>query len=87
MQAMFRGFMLPSLNKYMPQAAALLLTSAVFAMLHFSVQRFIPLVLLGVVLGVVYMRTRNLVAPIALHSLWNMYIFYNLLVRGSGVLG
>lgn len=87
MQAMFRGFMLPSFNKFMPKVVALLLTSAIFAMLHFSVQRFIPLVLLGVVLGLVYTRTRNLLAPISLHALWNMYIFYNLLMRGSGILG
>lgn len=87
LQAMFRGFMLPTLSKYMPRPISLLLTSAVFAILHFSVQRFIPLVLLGLILGFIYMRTRNLVAPIALHSVWNMYIFYNLLRRGSGILG
>ena len=71
----------------MPKVVALLLTSAIFGLLHFSVQRFIPLVLLGVVLGLVYTRTRNLLAPISLHALWNMYIFYNLLMRGSGILG
>ena len=79
--------MLPSLTKYMPRAVALLITSAIFAILHFSVQRLIPLVLLGIVLGIVYLRTRNLFAPVALHSLWNMYIFYNLTMRGSRVLG
>ncbi len=72
---MFRGFFLPSLTKYVPMNVALLLTSTVFAMAHFSLQRLIPLILLGLVLGVVYIRTRNLMAPIALHSLWNMYIF------------
>ena len=84
---MFRGFMLPSLTKYMPMPVALVITAAIFAVLHFSVQRLIPLVLLGIVLGLVYLRTRNLFAPVALHSLWNMYIFYNLLMRGSGILG
>ena len=69
----------------MPMPASLLLTSAVFAMAHFSLQRLIPLVLLGLILGAVYLRTRNLLAPVVLHSLWNMYIFWNLLRRGAGV--
>ncbi|DBA78948.1 TPA: hypothetical protein ACH3X1_008823 [Trebouxia sp. C0004] len=84
-EAMFRGFFLPSLTKYMPMGAALLLTSAVFAMAHFSLQRLIPLIILGLILGVVYVRTHNLMAPIALHSLWNMYIFWNLLRKGAGI--
>lgn len=85
LQAMFRGFFLPSLTKYMPMGPALLLTSAVFAMAHFSLQRLIPLIILGLILGVVYVRTHNLMAPIALHSLWNMYIFWNLLRKGAGI--
>lgn len=69
----------------MPMNAALLLTSAVFAMAHFSLQRFIPLFCLGLILGVVYVRTRNLMSPIALHSLWNMFIFWNLLRKGGSL--
>lgn len=84
-EAMFRGFFLPSLTRYMPMGAALLLTSAVFAMAHFSFQRLVPLIILGLILGLVYVRTRNLMAPIALHSLWNMYIFWNLLRKGAGI--
>lgn len=85
-EAMFRGFFLPSLTKYVPTKLALLLTSVVFAMVHFSMQRLIPLIFLGLMLGAVYIRTRNLMAPIALHSLWNMYIFWNLLKKGAGII-
>lgn len=85
LQAMFRGFLMPSFGKYMPMPAALLLTSTVFAMAHFSLQRLLPLVALGLILGAVYLRTRNLIAPVALHSLWNIFIFWNLVKRGAGV--
>ena len=69
----------------MPMPLSLLLTSAVFAMAHFSLQRLAPLALLGLILGAVYLRTRNLIAPVFLHSLWNMYIFWHLVKRGSGI--
>jgi membrane protease YdiL (CAAX protease family) len=51
-------------------------------MAHFSVQRFIPLVALGFVMGTVYVRSKNLLSSILLHSLWNLYIFYQLAARG-----
>ena len=69
----------------MPMSASLVLTSIVFAMAHFSLQRFIPLSLLGLILGTVYLYSRSLAAPIMLHSLWNLYIFWNLLKRGAGI--
>ena len=67
----------------MPMSASVVLTSIVFGMAHFSLQGFIPLSLLGLMLGAVYLYSRNLAAPITLHSLWNLYIFWHLLKRGA----
>ena len=43
----------------------------------------LPLTMLGVVLGVVYSHSRNLLAPILLHSLWNTGSLVTLLVLGG----
>lgn len=53
---------------------------------HFSMQRFLPLVLLGIIFGTVLVRTRNLLPCVLLHSLWNAYIFWQLTCRGTAVL-
>ena len=74
-ELMFRGFLLPSLATFIPLPAAVLLSSFFFALIHFSVQRFLPLLLLGIIFGLVFVGSRNLAAPIALHALYNTYIF------------
>ncbi|CAI0444678.1 unnamed protein product [Linum tenue] len=78
-EIVFRGFLLPSLTKYMPVWCAILVSSVAFALAHFNVQRMLPLVFLGVVMGVVFARSRNLLPPILLHSLWNGFVFLDLM--------
>lgn len=85
-QAIFRGFLLPSLAKYFPIGLSVFFSSVVFAAAHFSLQRFLPLMLLGIILGTLFVRTRNLLSCIAFHSLWNAYIFYQLTCRASTIL-
>ncbi|KAL3521587.1 hypothetical protein ACH5RR_019736 [Cinchona calisaya] len=77
-EIVFRGFLLPSLTKYMPLWSSILVSSVAFALAHFSVQRILPLIFLGIVMGVVFARTRNLLASILLHSLWNAFVFLDL---------
>ena len=36
-----------------------------------SLERFLPLTALSIALSILYVRTRNVVAPIVLHALWN----------------
>lgn len=78
-EIVFRGFLLPSLTKYMPVWSSILVSSVAFALAHFNVQRMLPLVLLGIVMGVIFARTRNLLASILLHSLWNAFVYLDLL--------
>ncbi|CAI9094211.1 OLC1v1029905C1 [Oldenlandia corymbosa var. corymbosa] len=78
-EIVFRGFLLPSLSKYMPVWCAVLMSSVAFALAHFNVQRMIPLIFLGVVMGVIYARSRNLLPSILLHSLWNGFVFLDLM--------
>ncbi|XP_011073439.1 uncharacterized protein LOC105158386 [Sesamum indicum] len=78
-EIVFRGFLLPSLTKYMPVWCSVLVSSVAFALAHFNVQRMLPLILLGVVMGVSCARSRNLLPSMLLHSLWNGFVFLDLM--------
>ncbi|XVE57978.1 hypothetical protein DITRI_Ditri04bG0132700 [Diplodiscus trichospermus] len=78
-EIVFRGFLLPSLTKYMPVWCAILVSSVAFALAHFNIQRMLPLIFLGMVLGVVFARSRNLLPSMLLHSLWNGFVFLDLM--------
>lgn len=81
---LFRGFLLPSLTRYMPVWGAIIASSLLFALAHLSLSEVLPLTTLGIVLAVVYTRSRNLLAPILLHSLWNSGTLLSLFILGSG---
>ncbi|GMI76437.1 snowy cotyledon 4 [Hibiscus trionum] len=78
-EIVFRGFLLPSLTKYMPVWCAILVSSVAFALAHFNVQRMLPLIFLGMVMGVAFARSRNLLPSMLLHSLWNGFVFLDLM--------
>lgn len=78
-EIVFRGFLLPSLTKYMPVWCSILVSSVAFALAHFNVQRMLPLVFLGVVMGLIFARSRNLLPSMLLHSLWNGFVFLDLM--------
>ncbi|XP_015572148.2 uncharacterized protein LOC8287459 [Ricinus communis] len=78
-EILFRGFLLPSLTRYMPVWCAILVSSIAFALAHFNVQRMLPLILLGAVMGVIFARSRNLMPSMLLHSLWNGFVFLDLM--------
>jgi membrane protease YdiL (CAAX protease family) len=70
----YRGVLMMSLVKQTGPAAAVVLTSVVFAMVHVPIepQAFLPLLALALALGYIAWRTRGLIAPIITHALFNM---------------
>jgi membrane protease YdiL (CAAX protease family) len=82
-EILFRGFLLPSLTRYLPVGWAIALSSLIFATAHLSLSEVLPLTLLGAVLGFVYTRSRSLLSPILLHSLWNSVTMIGLFLLGS----
>lgn len=80
---LFRGFLLPSLTRYVPVWAAIGLSGLLFGVAHLSLSEILPLTSLGIILGTVYVRTRNLLAPMLLHSLWNSSTILSLYILGS----
>ena len=84
-EIMFRGFLLPSLTRYVSVTNAIIISGFIFAVAHLSLSEVLPLATLGIVLGFVYTRSRNLLAPMLLHCLWNSGTLISLFVLGSGV--
>ncbi|MEG3848158.1 CPBP family glutamic-type intramembrane protease [Microcoleus sp. herbarium19] len=83
-EIVFRGFLLPSLTRYLPVSGAIAASAFLFAVAHLSVSEILPLATLGSVLGFVYTRSRNLLAPMLLHSLWNSGTLLSLFLLGGG---
>ncbi|MEA5468210.1 type II CAAX endopeptidase family protein [Spirulina sp. 06S082] len=82
-EIMFRGFLLPSLTRYVPVWGAIGISGLIFAIAHLSLAEVLPLTVLGIILGFVYARSRNLLASILLHSLWNSGTLLSLFILGS----
>ena len=68
---MFRGFLLTSLTKFMPTWAAIPSSALLFGAAHLSPRDFPVLFSLGCLLGIVYVRSRNLLTPMLVHGVWN----------------
>ncbi len=83
-EIMFRGFLLPSLTRYLPLGSAIILSGFLFAAAHLNISEILPLMTLGIVLGFVYTRSRNLLAPMFMHGLWNSGTLLSLYILGSG---
>ena len=82
-EIMFRGFLLPSLTRYLSVSTAIVVSGLIFAIAHLSLSEVLPLTTLGIILGVVYTRSRNILAPMLLHSLWNSGTLLSLFILGS----
>jgi membrane protease YdiL (CAAX protease family) len=82
-EILFRGFLLPSLTRYVPVWGAIALSSVIFAVAHLSLAEVLPLTMLGMVLGFVYARSQNLLSSMLLHSLWNSGTLLSLVILGS----
>jgi uncharacterized protein len=83
-ETVFRGFLLTSLNRYLPTAGAIGISAVLFALAHLNAADLLPLTVLGVVLGTIYHQSRNLLSSILLHSLWNTASFVGLLILSGG---
>ncbi len=74
-ETLFRGILYPTIKQHGFPRAALWSTSALFALIHFNVAIFIPLLLLALLLVWLYEKTDNLLAPIAAHAAFNAVNF------------
>ncbi len=84
-EIMFRGFLLPSLTRYLSVSTSIVISGFIFAIAHLSLSEVLPLTVLGIILGTVYTRSRNILAPMLLHGLWNSGTLLSLFILGSPI--
>ena len=87
-ETVFRGFLLPSLAKFMPTPLAVVVSSIAFGLVHFSPRDTAQLTALGLLLGFSYVRSGNLLTPMVIHGAWNgtvLTILYILTAAGYDV--
>lgn len=80
-EALTRGFLLDGLRWGYGAAAALLISAAVFALLHFNLAQGLSALVCGVVLGLLYLRTGSLACCVLAHFSYNA-ISYAAVLRG-----
>ena len=87
-ETVFRGFLLPSLTKWVPTPVAVTISALAFACAHLSARDFPQLFAFGLVLGTAYSRSRNLLTPMLMHGTWNgsvLIVLYYLTTHGVKV--
>jgi membrane protease YdiL (CAAX protease family) len=67
----FRGIVFPSLRQAWGTVPALLVSGAVFGVVHLQPTITVPLALVGIALAVVFLRTRSLWSAIIAHCAYN----------------
>jgi membrane protease YdiL (CAAX protease family) len=80
-EVLFRGFLLPSLAKLVTPWPAVTLTALLFAWMHSSSEAIVPLLLVALGCGALLVKFDNLLPPILLHGLYNLYVFANMAVQ------
>ena len=75
-EMLMRGFLLDGLSVSLGNAAALLLSSAAFALLHFNMVQTLSALIWGVALGLLYIRTGSIVCCITAHAGYNMISYF-----------
>ena len=70
----FRGILYSALRQRCSRRTAMLISSALFSLVHTNLIGFIPIVVLGWLLADRYERTGSLLSPIAIHILHNSFL-------------
>jgi len=71
-EVFFRGFLLPGIARAMPIWAAIAVSSLLFGVAHADLGSLAPLIVIGLLLGIVRYKTRSLWPSIFLHTLNNV---------------
>src|SRR5690606_37577810 len=70
-ELLFRGALLKSLLEVMRPGWAVFIGALFFALVHFYVIQFIPVLISGIILGSMFTASNNLIRPIAAHAVVN----------------
>ena len=70
----FRGFMLQGIMRHLSPLKAAVVTSILFALAHIDPFTYIPIFCIGMILALVFLKTRSLPIAIASHGLYNSVV-------------
>ena len=70
-EILFRGFLYRQLRAHLGVWSAILISAAVFSLVHMTLGRAIPLFALGILLALVKERSGGLMPCMLLHAFWN----------------
>jgi membrane protease YdiL (CAAX protease family) len=82
-ELLFRACLYRGLKRYMSPTISAIITSLLFAGMHFNAHSFLPLFVLGFWLCRTYEKTGNLWVPIILHGLFNGNTLVTLMLLGE----
>ena len=71
-ELLFRGIIFPTLIQKTNFTIALVLSSLIFAVLHFHLSALLSLFVLSIILSITYLYTSTIWASISLHALFNL---------------
>ncbi|MGA7075694.1 MAG: CPBP family intramembrane glutamic endopeptidase [Halobacteriota archaeon] len=74
-EIVFRGYLYKAFRDRFKPSYAIVLSAALFSVIHLELLAAAPLFVIGIVLAYVYEKTGNLMAPITLHVLNNAVAF------------
>ncbi|MBT5707802.1 MAG: CPBP family intramembrane metalloprotease [Verrucomicrobia bacterium] len=82
-EILFRGILFTSVLQFKGRWVAVVSNSLLFGLIHSNLLTLVPLIVMAVMLTLLYERTRNLLAPIVAHSLFNLANFLMLMLDRS----
>lgn len=88
-EALFRGFALNGLSRSkIGPAGAVILTAVVWALLHIQYDWFgiSTILIIGIILGIVKIKTGSLWGTILIHSTWNLLQMIGIVIYVSGAI-
>ncbi|NLJ37089.1 MAG: CPBP family intramembrane metalloprotease [candidate division WS1 bacterium] len=74
-ELIFRGFVYAGLRRYLPPFTAVIISAGVFALMHLNPMALVQLVVMGIILAVLYERSRSLIPCIVCHAVNNILAF------------
>ena len=80
-EILFRGLLYPTIKQAGFPRAGLWVTSVLFALIHFNLMTFVPLIFFALALVWLYERTDTLLAPILAHAFFNAVNFLLLIFQ------
>jgi membrane protease YdiL (CAAX protease family) len=72
----FRGLMVDLWKERLGTKGAVFLAALLFAFLHFYVLQFVPVLIAGTLLGILFVRTKSIVVPIIAHAVVNTLVLF-----------